>query len=121
MCPKLGFTSCANWLNQQLAKQHNQSTPPSPQLPIPPTHPAATEIIPSHILTKPPSAELKPGQVDQDSLPSYEILDDILERLVQHHESVADMLAAGHEFHVVERVIRLVSRAEFKRRQAPRF
>ncbi|MGD1905135.1 MAG: NAD+ synthase [Leptolyngbyaceae cyanobacterium] len=113
--PKTRVYELCHWLNDQLAKQQG----PSPWLPIPPATPTATEIIPSHILTKPPSAELKPGQVDQDSLPSYEILDDILERLVQHHESVADMLAAGHDAQIVERVIRLVSRAEFKRRQAP--
>ncbi|PSR18363.1 NAD+ synthase [filamentous cyanobacterium CCP3] len=76
-------------------------------------------LIPQHILDKPPSAELKPGQVDQDSLPSYDVLDDILERLVQRHESVADIVAAGHDAAVVDRVVRLVARAEFKRRQAP--
>lgn len=76
-------------------------------------------IIPQNILTKPPSAELKPGQLDQDSLPSYDILDDILERLVQNHEAVQDVIAAGHAPEVVETVIRLMARAEFKRRQAP--
>lgn len=76
-------------------------------------------VVPANILSKPPSAELKPGQVDQDSLPSYEILDDILERLVQRHEAVEDIVAAGHEPQIVEKVIRLMSRAEFKRRQAP--
>ncbi|WP_035990761.1 NAD+ synthase [Leptolyngbya sp. KIOST-1] len=76
-------------------------------------------LIPQHILDKPPSAELKPGQVDQDSLPPYEVLDDILERLVQRHESVAEMVAAGHDATLVDRVVRLVARAEFKRRQAP--
>jgi NAD+ synthase (glutamine-hydrolysing) len=79
----------------------------------------ATEVIPNHILTKPPSAELKPGQVDQDSLPSYEVLDDILERLLQQQQSADEIVAAGHAAAVVERVIRLVTRAEFKRRQAP--
>ena len=78
-----------------------------------------TEIIPSSILTKPPSAELKPDQVDQDSLPPYEILDDILFRLIQRHESAAQIVAAGHDPQVVNKVIRLVTRAEFKRRQAP--
>ncbi len=77
------------------------------------------EIIPTHILTKPPSAELKPGQVDQDSLPDYDTLDDILERLVQKQQSADDIVAAGHPAAVVERIIRLVTRAEFKRRQAP--
>lgn len=76
-------------------------------------------IIPSNIISKPPSAELKPGQVDQDSLPSYEVLDDILERLVQRHEALEDIVAAGHDPKVVDKVVRLMSRAEFKRRQAP--
>ncbi|MBT9312081.1 NAD+ synthase [Leptothoe kymatousa] len=78
-----------------------------------------TEIIPNNILTKPPSAELRPDQVDQDSLPPYDILDDILERLIQQHQSAADIVAAGHPEAVVNRVIRLLTRAEFKRRQAP--
>jgi NAD+ synthase (glutamine-hydrolysing) len=80
---------------------------------------ATGEIIPQHIIDKPPSAELKPGQVDQDSLPPYEVLDDILERLVQRQESMADMVTAGHDQAIVEKVVKLVSRAEFKRRQAP--
>jgi NH3-dependent NAD+ synthetase len=77
------------------------------------------EIIPSNILTKPPSAELRPDQVDQDSLPPYDILDNILERLIQRHQSAADIVAAGHDPHVVQRVTHLLARAEFKRRQAP--
>lgn len=77
------------------------------------------EVIPEHILTKPPSAELKPDQVDQDSLPDYDILDDILERLTQKQQSADDIVAAGHAAPIVEKVIRLVTRAEFKRRQAP--
>lgn len=77
------------------------------------------EVIPNHIITKPPSAELKPDQVDQDSLPDYDTLDDILERLVQKQQSADDIVAAGHQAPVVEKVIRLVTRAEFKRRQAP--
>ncbi|MEO0456726.1 MAG: NAD+ synthase [Cyanobacteria bacterium P01_A01_bin.114] len=77
------------------------------------------EIIPKNILIKPPSAELKPGQVDQDSLPAYDILDDILERLIQRHQSAADLIAAGHDPAVVDKVVRLLSRTEFKRRQAP--
>ena len=75
-------------------------------------------IIPETILTKPPSAELKPGQVDQDSLPSYDELDDILDRFVENHQSPADIVAAGHDPGVVDKVIRLVTRAEFKRKQA---
>lgn len=75
-------------------------------------------IIPEHILTKPPSAELKPGQVDQDSLPPYDILDDILKRLIGDRASVADIIAVGHEPAIVERIALLLKRAEFKRRQA---
>ncbi|WP_373525963.1 NAD+ synthase [Nostoc sp.] len=77
------------------------------------------EIIPQNILTKAPSAELKPGQVDQDSLPPYEILDDILQRLINNHQSAAQIVAAGHDLVIVDRVIQMVARAEFKRRQAP--
>ncbi|WP_449419339.1 NAD+ synthase [Phormidium nigroviride] len=77
------------------------------------------EIIPVNILSKPPSAELKPGQVDRDSLPPYDILDDILHRLVEKHESAQQIIAAGHDEMVVKRVVQLVMRAEFKRRQAP--
>lgn len=77
------------------------------------------EIIPHHILTKPPSAELKPDQVDQDSLPEYEILDDILQRLFQDHQSVNQIVAAGHNEILVDRVMQMVARSEFKRRQAP--
>ncbi|MEH2049832.1 NAD+ synthase [Nostoc sp.] len=77
------------------------------------------EIIPQNVLTKPPSAELKPGQVDQDSLPPYEVLDDILQRLIHNHQSAAQIVAAGHDAVIVDRVIQMVARAEFKRRQAP--
>jgi len=77
------------------------------------------EIIPQNVLSKPPSAELKPGQVDQDSLPAYDILDDILQRLIHNHESTAEIVAAGHDPATVDRIINLVARAEFKRRQAP--
>jgi NAD+ synthetase len=77
------------------------------------------EIIPANILTKPPSAELKPGQVDQDSLPPYDILDDILQRWIEKHQSLEQIVAAGHDAAVVNKVVRMVARAEFKRRQAP--
>jgi NAD+ synthase (glutamine-hydrolysing) len=77
------------------------------------------EIIPQNVLTKAPSAELKPGQVDQDSLPAYEILDDILQRLIHNHQSATQIVAAGHDPVIVDRVIQMVARAEFKRRQAP--
>lgn len=77
-----------------------------------------TEVIPANIITKPPSAELKPGQLDQDSLPDYEILDDILDRLVQNYESPDQIIAAGHDRTIVEKILRLVKIAEFKRRQS---
>jgi NAD+ synthase (glutamine-hydrolysing) len=77
------------------------------------------EIIPINIIDKPPSAELKPGQVDQDSLPPYEILDDLLEKIICEHRSTAELIALGFEPAVISKISRLVQRAEFKRRQAP--
>ncbi|CEJ45648.1 NAD+ synthase [Umezakia ovalisporum] len=78
-----------------------------------------SEIIPENIFIKPPSAELRPGQIDQDSLPPYEILDDILERFIHNHQSATQIVAAGHNPAIVNRVIQMVAGAEFKRRQAP--
>jgi NAD+ synthase (glutamine-hydrolysing) len=78
----------------------------------------AQEIIPRNILTKPPSAELKPGQVDQDSLPPYDILDNILDQFILEYKSAAEIIASGHDPITVERVTKLVTRAEFKRKQA---
>ena len=79
---------------------------------------ASCAIIPEPTLTKPPSAELRPNQTDQDSLPPYETLDGILRRHVEQHQSVDDIVAAGFERAVVERVLQLVRNAEFKRKQA---
>ncbi len=93
--PKTRVYSICHWLNRQ------------------------GEIIPQNVLTKAPSAELKPGQVDQDSLPPYEILDDILERLIHKHEAAAEIVSAGHDPVIVDRIIQMLARAEFKRRQAP--
>jgi NAD+ synthase (glutamine-hydrolysing) len=76
-------------------------------------------LIPEHVLTKPPSAELKPGQFDQDSLPPYEVLDPILEAYVEDDRSVEEIVAMGFEEAVVRRVVTLVDRNEYKRRQAP--
>ena len=75
--------------------------------------------IPENILSKAPSAELKPGQTDQDSLPPYEVLDDILQRLIQGYQSPAQIINAGHDPQIVSKVVNLVAKAEFKRRQAP--
>jgi NAD+ synthase (glutamine-hydrolysing) len=76
------------------------------------------EIIPPAILTKPPSAELRPNQTDQDSLPPYDVLDEILERHIERYESAETIVAAGFPEETVRRVLRLVRLAEFKRRQA---
>ena len=77
------------------------------------------EIIPERIITRAPSAELRPDQTDQDSLPPYEELDAILARHVEGDESLQAIVAAGHAREVVEKVLRLVRLAEYKRRQAP--
>jgi NAD+ synthase/NAD+ synthase (glutamine-hydrolysing) len=76
------------------------------------------QIIPEASITKPPSAELRPNQTDQDSLPPYEVLDDILERHVERHQPADEIVAAGFDRETVERVLRLVRIAEFKRKQA---
>jgi NAD+ synthase (glutamine-hydrolysing) len=75
--------------------------------------------IPERIITRPPSAELRPDQVDQDSLPPYDILDAILERYMENDQGVEEIVAAGFERAVVERVARLIRINEYKRRQAP--
>ena len=74
--------------------------------------------IPEAILTKPPSAELRPGQTDQDSLPPYDLLDQILELHVEQSQSAEEIVAQGFDEATVRRVLRLVRMAEFKRKQA---
>jgi NAD+ synthase (glutamine-hydrolysing) len=115
--PKTRVYAICHWLNRmaKLAQTHESDLAHLGLMPTPISH----EIIPEHILIKAPSAELKPGQVDQDSLPPYEILDDILERLIQHHQSATEIVEAGHEVDTVKRVISLITKTEFKRRQAP--
>jgi NAD+ synthase (glutamine-hydrolysing) len=76
-------------------------------------------VIPQRVIDRPPSAELRPDQKDEDSLPPYPVLDAILERYVERDESVADIIAAGYLEHDVIRVARMVDRNEYKRRQAP--
>ena len=76
-------------------------------------------IIPERILTRAPSAELRPDQTDQDSLPSYEVLDGIVERYMEQNQSIAQIIAAGFEPESVEKVTRLIKLNEYKRRQAP--
>jgi NH3-dependent NAD+ synthetase len=69
-------------------------------------------------LTKPPSAELRPDQKDTDSLPPYEVLDPIIEGYVEDDLGVDEVVARGHDRATVERVVRMIDRAEYKRRQA---
>ena len=76
-------------------------------------------VMPERIITKPPSAELKPDQVDQDTLPPYEVLDAILEGLIEDELSVDDIVAKGYDKATVMRTWRMLDRAEYKRRQAP--
>jgi NAD+ synthase (glutamine-hydrolysing) len=76
-------------------------------------------VIPSRVITRPPSAELAPDQVDQDSLPPYDVLDRILELYVEQDQSLTAICDRGFDPATVERVIRLVDRSEYKRRQAP--
>jgi NAD+ synthase (glutamine-hydrolysing) len=78
-----------------------------------------TPPIPPNSITKPPSAELAPGQLDTDSLPPYEVLDALLDDYVEKDMGSAELIAAGHDPELVERVIRLVDAAEYKRRQYP--
>ncbi len=76
------------------------------------------EILPQSVLEKPPSAELKPGQTDQDLLPPYDILDPILEAYVEKDRSIAEIVAAGFDVDIVRRVVYLLTKSEYKRRQA---
>jgi len=76
------------------------------------------EIIPNSSITKPPSAELRPNQTDQDSLPPYEILDAILEQYVVQSKSVSDIIKSGFDEKTVKRVVKLIDTSEYKRRQA---
>ncbi|WP_278395952.1 NAD+ synthase [Acinetobacter venetianus] len=76
-----------------------------------------TPVIPERVITRPPSAELRPDQKDQDSLPAYDVLDAILYAYIEEDLSQADIIAKGYEAAVVEKVIRLVDRNEYKRRQ----
>jgi len=80
---------------------------------------SVTQVIPERIITRAPSAELAPDQVDQDSLPPYEILDPILEKFVEQDYTLEEIVADGFEETIVRRVIQMVLRNEYKRRQAP--
>jgi NAD+ synthetase len=75
-------------------------------------------VIPDAILTKAPSAELRPNQTDQDSLPPYDVLDEILLRHIERQQPAEEIIAAGFAAETVHRVLRMVRLAEFKRKQA---
>ncbi|RQO56457.1 NAD+ synthase [Paucibacter sp. KBW04] len=94
----------ANWKNQQPSLRADGTVGP---------------VIPERIITRPPSAELRPDQKDQDSLPPYEVLDAILARYMEEDQSIAEIIAAGFAPADVERVTRLIKINEYKRRQAP--
>jgi NAD+ synthase (glutamine-hydrolysing) len=97
--PKMLVWELARWRNDEARKRGE--TPP----------------IPENSIAKPPSAELRPGQVDQDSLPDYEVLDAILSMYVTNRSSRDDIVRAGYDANEVDRIIDLVDRAEWKRRQ----
>ena len=99
--PKMKVFAMARWRNQH----DPYGTCPEP--------------IPERIITRPPSAELRPDQTDQDSLPPYEVLDAIIERYMENDQSMVEIVAAGYSPADVERVTRLIQVNEYKRRQAP--
>ncbi|MBW3669208.1 MAG: NAD(+) synthase, partial [Actinobacteria bacterium] len=80
---------------------------------------AGRDVIPVAVLEKPPSAELRPDQRDDQSLPPYEVLDPILEAYVEQDRTAAELEQAGHDPALVRRIVGLVDRAEYKRRQSP--
>ncbi len=98
---KTGIFRLARWRNR--AAEARGQTPP----------------IPEHTISKPPSAELRPGQVDTDSLPDYDVLDRILELYVDRDKGREEIVAAGFDAELVARVLRMVDTAEYKRRQYP--
>lgn len=77
------------------------------------------EVIPERVIVRPPSAELRPDQQDTDSLPSYDVLDEILRCYVEQDQGVQEIVAAGFEQELVQRIARMVDTNEYKRRQAP--
>ncbi len=94
--PKVVVYQLSHWINQQAGRLR----------------------IPQNSITKPPSAELRPNQCDQDSLPPYDILDGILQRYIEEEKGVAQIIAEGYDPATVLRIVKLVDRSEYKRRQA---
>jgi len=78
-----------------------------------------SDVIPQNIITRPPSAELKPGQTDQDTLPPYEVLDAIIEAYMERDESPRRIIARGYSEADVRKVVGMLKKNEYKRRQAP--
>ena len=78
-----------------------------------------SQVIPERIITRPPSAELRENQKDSDTLPEYDVLDPILEAFIEEDRSVGEIVDMGYDRAVVGRILGLVKRAEYKRRQAP--
>ena len=76
-------------------------------------------VIPERVITRAPSAELAADQTDQDSLPAYEVLDEIIERYMENDQSVDDIIATGLDATAVRKAVNLIDRNEYKRRQAP--
>ena len=105
--PKVTVFALARWRNENAGGAH------------PFVRGSATPPIPQNIIDKPPSAELRPGQLDTDSLPPYDVLDALLDDYVEKDMGRDALVAAGHDPQLVERVIRLVDAAEYKRRQYP--
>jgi NAD+ synthase (glutamine-hydrolysing) len=99
--PKTLVWELARWRNDEAGRRGE--TPP----------------IPENSITKPPSAELRPGQLDTDSLPDYELLDRVLDQYIEGDHGYDDLLAGGFDPELVERVLQMVDRAEYKRRQYP--
>ncbi len=95
-----------------LARWRNQSGPAGAKGP-------RGRVMPESVISKPPSAELSPGQTDQDTLPPYEVLDDILECLIEREQGIDEIAGRGHPPEIVRRVSRMLDSAEYKRRQAP--
>jgi NAD+ synthase (glutamine-hydrolysing) len=109
--PKVLVYELSRWRNTHVPTPLDQITTEDKTNPRP--------VIPERILTRPPSAELRPDQKDTDSLPPYEVLDPILEAYVEQDRSMAEIVALGYKEPLVRKVIRMVDRSEYKRRQAP--
>ena len=77
-----------------------------------------TPVIPARIITRPPSAELAPDQIDQDTLPPYPVLDAIIVDYIERERSSRELIADGHDPDTVHRVVEMIKRSEYKRRQA---